>query len=123
MEGLGSVVPPLDLLFGMEGEGLDTMISQVLDDAGAVSPHVNQASGKFLAAVQYNEEQAKDAYSHVYKFIADQEGGFGSHWKPKLTGLHLVSAPPGKGRSTWVSQEGMQAFQMHGEGALKKIAV
>ena len=123
MKGLGGVVPPLDMLFGMEGDELDSMISQVLDDAGAVSTHVDKASEKFLTAVKYNEEQAKDAYSHVYKFIAGQEGGFGSHWKPKLTGLHLVSAPPGKGRSTWVSQEGMEAFQMHGEGALMKIAI
>ena len=116
-------MPPLDMLFGMEGHELDSMISQVLDDAGAVSTHVDKASEKFLATVKYNEEQAKDAYSHVYTCIADHEGGFGSHWKPKLTGLNLVSPPSGKGRSTWVSREGMGAFQEYGERALKKIAI
>ena len=116
-------MPPLDLLFGMEGDELDSLISQVLHDADAISPEINKASKKFFATVQYNEDQAKDAYSHVYKFIASLEGGYGPNWKPKYTGLQLVSAPPGKGRSTWVSEEGMEMFQMHGEGALKKIAL
>lgn len=117
-------MPPIDLLFGMEGDGLDTLISQVLDDARETLPHVVDASKKvLLASVEFNEDQAKDAYSHVYKFLVNQEGGYGAHWKPQHTGLHLVSAPPGKGRSTWVSEEGMEMFQTHGEGAIKKITL
>lgn len=116
-------MPPLDLLFGMPSDELDSLIGQVLSDAGAVVSHIDDASEKCLAAVQFNEDQAKDAYSHVYKIIASHEGGFASHWKPKYTGLHLIPAPPGKGRSMWVSEEGREIFQMHGESALKKIAL
>ena len=38
-----------------------------------------------------------------------------------MTGLLLTAAPLGKGQSMWVSPDGIEQFQMHGEDAIKKI--
>ena len=121
LEGLGGVVPQLDLLCSMQGDALDCMISQVLIDAGAVGAYVEEGATRILGSIKFNEEQAKKAYAHVYNFITEQEGGKGDDWKPTRTGLHLTAAPLGKGRSMWVSEEGMEAFQMHGADALVLI--
>ena len=111
-------MPQIDLLSHFQGDAMDTMVSDVLGD---LESYVTNASNSVLKAVQYNEDQAKAAYSYVFKFLADQEGGGGVGWKPSMTGLHLTQAPAGKGRSMWVSEEGKEQFRMHGEDAIKKI--
>ena len=75
------------------------MVSEVLGDTSSLESHVTNASNSVLSAVHYNEDQAKAAYSYVFKFLADQEGGGVAGWKPSMTGLHLTQAPAGKGRS------------------------
>ena len=73
--------------------------------------------------VYYSEDRVLEAYSHIFKFLAEQEGegGGGVGWKPSKTGLHLCMAPPGKGRSMWVSEEGKEDFLGDGEDAIKKL--
>ena len=119
--GLGGVVPDIDLMAFVQGGLMDSMVSEVLGVASSISSYADDATNSFLGAVQYNEEQAKEAYSYVFKFIADQEGGSGPAWKPAMTGLLLTAAPLGKGQSMWVSPDGIEQFQMHGEDAIKKI--
>jgi hypothetical protein len=114
-------VPPLDMLGNIQRDVLESMIQQVIDNSHAASNSVHTVSNSVLDAISFNEEQSKDAYSHVFKFISDQEGGSGVTWKPRLTGLHLTPAPLGMGRSMWVSEEGVERFQMHGERAIKKM--
>lgn len=114
-------MPPLDMLCNMQGDVLESMIRQVIDDGSAVTDRIDAISDRILDSISFNEEQSKNAYSHVFKFISDQEGGNGVNWKPRLTGLHLTPAPKGMGRSMWVSEEGIEQFQMHGEKAIKKV--
>ena len=68
-----------------------------------------------------NEDQAIKAYSYVFELIAEQEGkgGGGVGWMPTKTGLHLCLAPPEKGRSRWVSEEGKDEFLKNGEDAIQ----
>ena len=80
------------------------------------------AASNALAHVEYNEEQARAAYYHVYRFIQEQENG-GTGWKPQHTELVLTDAPPGKGRSMWVSPEGRGRFLEQGKDAIKKIGI
>lgn len=115
-------MPQIDLLSHFQGDAMDSMVSDVLGDTSSVGSHLTTASNSVLKAVHYNEDQAKAAYSYVFKFLADQEGGGGAGWKPSMTGLHLTQAPAGKGRSMWVSEEGKEQFRMHGEDAIKKIS-
>jgi hypothetical protein len=114
-------VPTLDVLGNVQGDVLESMIKQVMDNGTAVSNSLGTVSNRILDAINFNEEQAKNAYSHVFKFISELEGGSGVTWKPQLTGLHLTPAPMGMGRSMWVSEEGVEQFQMHGEKAIKKV--
>ena len=110
---------------------LDTMTLQLADIAGTVSTcadNAASAASDALAHVEFNEEQAKAAYFHVYKFIQEQErggagSGAGAGWKPQHTGLVLTEAPPGKGRSVWVSPAGMGRFMEEGRDAIKKIGL
>ena len=102
---------------------LDTMAAQMNSAASQVSEYADKAAtaaGTALDAVQHNEEQAKNAFSHVYAFIKDAEKG-GPNWKPTLTGLVLTPAPPGKGRSAWVSPAGAPRFLEEGCDAIRKI--
>jgi hypothetical protein len=115
-------VPQINLLSHFQGDAIDSMVSDVLGDTSTLGSHVTNATNSVISAVHYNEDQAKAAYSYVYKFLADQEGGGGAGWKPSMTGLHLTPAPAGKGRSMWVSAEGKEQFLMHGEDAIKKIS-
>lgn len=115
-------MPQIDLLSYFQGDAMDSMVSDVLGDTSSLGSHVINASNSVLKAVQYNADQAKAAYSYVFKFLADQEGGGGAGWKPSMTGLHLTQAPAGKGRSMWVSEQGKEQFRMHGEDAIKKIS-
>ena len=121
LPGLGGVVPPLDMLCNMQGDVLESMIKQVIDDGSALSKRIDAVSNRMLDSISFNEEQCKNAYSHVFKFIADQENGGGVNWKPTLTGLHLTQAPKGMGRSMWVSEEGKELFLKDGEKALKRV--
>ena len=97
------------------------MITQVIDDGSALSNRIDMVSDRILDSITFNEEQSKNAYSHVFKLMADQENGGGVNWKPTMTGLHLTQAPKGMGRSMWVSEEGKKLFGLHGEKALKKM--
>ena len=115
------MVPNIDFLSLFQGDAMDSIMSQVLGDAALLGSYADDAADSLLSTVQFNEEQAKEAYSYVFKFIADQEGGSGPTWKPAMTGLHLTEAPPGKGQSMWVSIDGIEQFQMHGEDALKRV--
>lgn len=102
---------------------LDSMAAQMAGVAAEFSSLAGDAAtaaSSALADVQFNEEQATAAYSHVFKFIQEQERG-GAGWKPQKTGLVLTEAPPGKGRSMWVSPEAVERFQVEGNDALKKI--
>ena len=114
-------MPQVDLLSNFQGDAIDSMVSEVLGDTSTLESHVTNTTTSVLKAVHYNADQAKAAYSYVFKFLADQEGGGGAGWKPSMTGLHLTQAPAGKGRSMWVSEEGREQFRMHGEDAIKKI--
>ena len=104
--GLGGVLPSIDLSC-FHGDVMDSMMSEVLGAASSAGSYASDAASSFLDTVHYNEEQAKTAYSFVFKFICDIEGGGGSNWKPLMTGLTLTEAPEGKVRSMWVSIEGM----------------
>jgi hypothetical protein len=115
-------VPPLDMLCNIQGDVLESMIKQVIDDGSALSDRIDAVSDRILDTISFNEEQSKNAYSHVFKFISDQEGGSGANWKPRLTGLHLTPAPNGQGRSMWISDEGIESFQMYGEKAIKTVS-
>ena len=112
----------MDLLSHFQGDAIDSMVSDVIGDSSSLGSHVTNATNSVVSAVHYNEDQAKAAYSYVFKFLADQEGGGSVGWKPAMTGLHLCQAPPGKGRSMWVSEEGKELFCMHSEGAIKKLS-
>ena len=100
------------------------MVREVIGDTSSLGTHVTNATNTVLSTVHYNEDQVKAAYSYVFKFLADQEGGSGGGvgWKPSMTGLPLCQAPPGKGRSMWVSEEGKEQFRMYGEGAINKLS-
>jgi hypothetical protein len=68
-------------------------------------------------------EFCTNAFSYVFNFISKQEKGSGPNWKPTMTGLILTAAPPGKGSSMWVSEEGMEEFLLHGKDAVKEISL
>lgn len=89
-------MPQIDVLSHFQGDALDAMVSEVLGDTSSLGSHVTSATNTVLSAVHYNEDQAKAAYSYVYKFLADQEGGGGAGWKPSMTGLHLTSPLQGR---------------------------
>ena len=111
------------MLAHVDSSVLDSMTQQLAGLAVAADCIVESASSAAsdaIARVDFNEEQAKAAYSHVYKFIQEQEKG-GAGWKPRHTGLTLTEAPPGKGRSMWVSPEGMPRFLEEGKDAIKQI--
>ena len=114
------MVPQIDLLSSFSGEAIDSMMSQILADGPSL---VGKAANSFQDHVRHNDEQAKAAYSAIYKFISDQEGGGGPNWTPSMTGLYRTKAPPGKGRSMWVSPNGKAQFEMYGEDAIKRIGV
>jgi hypothetical protein len=114
------VVPQIDLLSSFPGEAIDAMMSQILMDGPSL---IDNAANSLQDHVRHNDEQAKAAYSAVYKFISDQEGGGGPNWTPAMTGLYRTRAPPGKGRSMWISPAGKAQFEMYGEDAIKRIGV
>ena len=116
-------MPQIDLLSSFQGNVMDSMFNQVFGDNYSLSSHAADAATLVLDTIQYNEDQAKAAYSYVFEFLADQEGHKVAPpgWKPQMTGLHLTPAPVGKGRSMWVSKEGRGRFEMYGEDAIKKI--
>jgi hypothetical protein len=117
-------VPNVEMLAIINCAMLDTMTLQLANMPGTGSTcaeNAASAASDALAHVEFNEEQAKAAYFHVYKFIQEQErGGAGAGWKPQHTGLVLTEAPPGKGRSVWVSPAGMGRFMEEGKDAIKK---
>ena len=115
-------MPQIDSLSHFQGDAMDSMVSEIFGYTSSLGSHVTNASKSVLSALHYNEDQANAAYSCVFEFLADQEGGGGAGWKPSMTGLHLTQAPAGKGRSVWVSKEGKEQFRMHGEDAIKKIS-
>ena len=96
---------------------IDTMMSDVF---GSIPSLVGDAAQKFEEAVSYNDEQARNAYHHVFKLLRVLEkGGDDQVWRPEKTGLSLQPAPPGKGRSMWVSEAGREKFERLGEDALR----
>jgi hypothetical protein len=117
------VVPEIDLLSRLQGLEMMSLMRDVLEDpnVSSLGSRVTYAAKSLLDDCQFNEEQAKVAYSHIFKFLQEQEGGGGPGWKPSKTGLDLVPAPPGKGRAMWVSKEGREQFQLHGEDVIRKI--
>lgn len=115
------MIPNIDLLSHFQGGVIDAMMRDVFEAASTHTSLVNDTAESLIGILKYNEEQTKAAYSHIFKFLSDQEGETGPGWMPSMTGLHLTLAPPGKGRSMWVSAEGKLQFQMHGEGAIMKI--
>lgn len=118
--GLGGVVPQIDLLSSFSSETIDSMTNQILTEGPSL---VTNAANSLQDHVRYNDEQAKAAYSAIYKFISDQEGGGGPNWIPSMTGLYRTTAPLGKGRSMWISPAGKAQFEMYGEDAVKRIGV
>ena len=125
-------MPQTDLLSHFHGDAIDAMMSQVLgetvytgsyatDAVNSAKTQVKGSAKSFVESIPFNEDQAKKAYGHIFKFLQDQEGGGGPGWKPTMTGLYLTAAPPGKGRAMWVSEEGRKQFQLCGEDAIKKI--
>lgn len=118
--GLGGVVPQLDLLSGIDGDAIESMSTQILGNANSLGSYADDADTSILHYAHCNEENAK-AFSYVFELISYVEGGGGTGWTPKLTGLHLTDAPRGKGRSMWVSIDGIEQYQMHGEDAINKI--
>jgi hypothetical protein len=118
-------VPNVEMMANINSAMLDSMTLQLANMAGTMNTcaeNAASAASDALAHVEFNEEQAKAAYFHVYKFIQEQERG-GAGWKPQHTGLILTEAPPGKGRSMWVSPAGMGRFMEEGKDAIKKIGL
>ena len=101
---------------------MDIMVSEVLEVRSSLGSLIASTTNSALSAVCYNEDQARVAYSYIYNFLADQEGGGGAGSKPSMTGLRLTPAPVGKGRSMWVFEEGREQFRMHGEDVIEKIS-
>ena len=113
----------MDFLTDIDTSVLDSMTAQFSSVATTVSTVADKAAEKgkaCLESVKETQDQAATAYSHVYKFLQQAENG-GAQWKPERTGLILTEAPPGKGRSMWVSPQAVAKFQAEGSAALKKV--
>ena len=100
---------------------LDSMTSQLA--SFDYSSSTQAATELLYSEADKSLEFCTNAFSYVFNFIAKQEKGSGPNWKPTMTGLVLTAAPPGKGMSMWVSEEGREEFLLNGKDAVKEISL
>jgi hypothetical protein len=84
-------MPPSDTLCNIQGDVLESMIQQVIDDGSALSDRIDAISDRKPDTIIFTEEQSKNAHARVFKFyrIKSERGELetGAHWTAPYTGF------------------------------------